>query len=170
MLLPEGELLMNFLCDFSFSRPFVWRLNRFLCCELDFVVTNIHTLRMSPTYFFELEQKLKSGSDASDELYGADRHRVVKAVLNNSLQKGHLQAKNSFLANYCTPNCSKIGPRPYFGMISIPFRHNIAQAARIIQNSPNTSKNILNRPKYLPNNLKIESCIKNTPSVFLLFY
>ena len=34
----------------------------------------------------------KSSYDALDGRYGADRHRVVEAVLNNSLKKQHLKA------------------------------------------------------------------------------
>ena len=36
---------------------------------------------------------LKSSFDALDGFYSADRYRVVEAVVNNSLQKGHLRAK-----------------------------------------------------------------------------
>ena len=39
---------------------------------------------LEPDIFFDGLEMVKSSFDALDGLYGADRHRVVKAVVNNS--------------------------------------------------------------------------------------
>ena len=66
-------------------------------------------------FFFENNNFFKSSFDALDGLYSPDQPRVVEAVLNNSFEKGHLQATNVF-AHFpgtqndqkSTPNLSKI--------------------------------------------------------------
>ena len=42
---------------------------------------------------FQGSKTWKSSFDALDGLYGADRWGVIGAIVNNSFQKGHLQAK-----------------------------------------------------------------------------
>ena len=78
---------------------------------------------MEPDIFsLEFLKTLKSSSDALDGLYGADRYRVVEAVLNNSLEKGHLQANTVVAQIIASQNIQKSTSRPHVGMISIPFQ------------------------------------------------
>ena len=76
----------------------------------------------NPTYFSEILKTLKSSYDALDGLYGADRHRVVEAVLNNSFSKGHVQAKKNVAQIVTSQNVQKSISRPYVEMISTQFR------------------------------------------------
>ena len=63
--------------------------------------------------FFENLKTLKSSSDALDELYGADRHRVVEAVLKNSFEKGSLQATKVVAQSIASQNVQKLSTDPY---------------------------------------------------------
>ena len=75
----------------------------------------------NPTCLVRFFKTLQQSSDALGGLYGADRRRIVKAVLNNYLLKDHLQATKSSRTNYRIPKCHKTISRPHFGMISIQF-------------------------------------------------
>ena len=67
-------------------------------------------------------ETLKSSSDASDGLYGADPHRVVEAVLNNSLPKGNLHAGKVPARIIASQYVQESISRPNLGVFPIPNR------------------------------------------------